>query len=152
MQLLAKEDYWKEGRVSAIICPNFKAWMTHMRFKFIKKYLRLSDYSISVADKAQDMLWKARDSIVTARNHCKQFMSRCCGEIKSKPIKKDWTLWCSVNFKTGFCFDFRFDDDILCATNCQHLPWGMTGEMAMRVVREHWCPGTTTDTILFSNI
>eukprot|EP00957_Ditylum_brightwellii_P025949 1962196-Ditylum_brightwellii.AAC.1 len=83
-------------------------------------------------------------------------MPRCCGEasiheartpcncrapciqvIKSKPIKKDWTLWCGVNFKTGFCFESNFGDDSLCATNYQHLPWGMTEEMMMRIVREH---------------
>eukprot|EP00957_Ditylum_brightwellii_P072856 5537045-Ditylum_brightwellii.AAC.1 len=64
MQLPVDEDYWKEGRVGAIIYPNFKAWMTHMRFKCIKKILRLSDYSISVTYKARDRLWKARDSIV----------------------------------------------------------------------------------------
>eukprot|EP00957_Ditylum_brightwellii_P017869 1345413-Ditylum_brightwellii.AAC.1 len=64
MQLPAKEDYWKEERVCAIAYPNFKALMIHTRFKFIKKTVRLSDYSISVADKAQDRLWKARDSIV----------------------------------------------------------------------------------------
>eukprot|EP00957_Ditylum_brightwellii_P176448 13436774-Ditylum_brightwellii.AAC.1 len=51
-----------------------------MHFKFIKKNLRLSDYSILTADKAQDRLWKARDNIVAVRNHYKQFMPRCCGE------------------------------------------------------------------------
>eukprot|EP00957_Ditylum_brightwellii_P131265 10011595-Ditylum_brightwellii.AAC.1 len=75
-------------------------------------------------------------------------MPRCCGEasmdearipcncrapciqvIKSKSIKKGWTLWCGVNFIISFCFDFHFDDDSLRAANCQHLPWGMTGEM-----------------------
>eukprot|EP00957_Ditylum_brightwellii_P085881 6533154-Ditylum_brightwellii.AAC.1 len=65
MQLPAEEDYWKEGRVGAFIYPNFKAWMTH---------------AILAADKAQDRLWKAGDSIVAVRNHCKQFMSRRCGE------------------------------------------------------------------------
>eukprot|EP00957_Ditylum_brightwellii_P092364 7032492-Ditylum_brightwellii.AAC.1 len=37
MQLPAEEDYWKEGRVDAIVYPTFKAWMIHTRFKFIKK-------------------------------------------------------------------------------------------------------------------
>eukprot|EP00957_Ditylum_brightwellii_P008987 679479-Ditylum_brightwellii.AAC.1 len=78
MQLPTEEDYWKEGRVSAIVYPNFKAWVTHTRFKFIKKHLHLSDYSILAADKAQDRLWTARDSIVAVRNRCKQFMPRCC--------------------------------------------------------------------------
>eukprot|EP00957_Ditylum_brightwellii_P135983 10370410-Ditylum_brightwellii.AAC.1 len=80
MQLPVEEDYWKEGRVGAIVYPKFKAWMTHMRFNFIKKNLRLSDYSISAADEVQDRLWKVRDSIMAVRNHCKQFMPRCCGE------------------------------------------------------------------------
>eukprot|EP00957_Ditylum_brightwellii_P115962 8845542-Ditylum_brightwellii.AAC.1 len=69
MQLPDEEDYWNEGRVGAILYPNFKAWMTHKCFKFIKKHLRLSDYSILAADEAQDRLWKARDSIVAVRNH-----------------------------------------------------------------------------------
>eukprot|EP00957_Ditylum_brightwellii_P045076 3418959-Ditylum_brightwellii.AAC.1 len=80
MQLPAKEDYWKEGRVGASVCPNFKAWMTHMCFKLIKKNLRLSDFSILVTDKAQDRPWRARDSIVVVRNHCKHFIPRCCGK------------------------------------------------------------------------
>eukprot|EP00957_Ditylum_brightwellii_P175935 13396945-Ditylum_brightwellii.AAC.1 len=80
MQLHAEEDYWKEGRVGAIEYPNFKAWMTHTCFKFIKKSVRLSDYSILAVDKAQDRLWKARDSIVAVRNHCKQFIPRCWGD------------------------------------------------------------------------
>eukprot|EP00957_Ditylum_brightwellii_P139475 10629972-Ditylum_brightwellii.AAC.1 len=78
MQLPAEEDYWKEGRVGAIIHPNFKSWMANMCFKFIKKNVCLSDYSILAAEKAQDRLWKARDGIVAVRNHCKQFMPRCC--------------------------------------------------------------------------
>eukprot|EP00957_Ditylum_brightwellii_P016460 1237399-Ditylum_brightwellii.AAC.1 len=64
MQLSVKEDYWKEGRVGASVYPNFKTWMTHRRFKCIKKNVCLSDCSILAADKAQDRLWKARDSIV----------------------------------------------------------------------------------------
>eukprot|EP00957_Ditylum_brightwellii_P178116 13566369-Ditylum_brightwellii.AAC.1 len=107
MQLHAEEDYWKERRVGAIIYPHFKAWMTHTHFKFIKKNVHLSDYSILAADEAQDRLWKARDNTLAVRNHYAQFLPRCCSEasiyearipcncralcirvIKSKPIKK----------------------------------------------------------------
>eukprot|EP00957_Ditylum_brightwellii_P156177 11887583-Ditylum_brightwellii.AAC.1 len=31
MQLPTKEDYWKKGRVGAIVYPNFKAWITHIK-------------------------------------------------------------------------------------------------------------------------
>eukprot|EP00957_Ditylum_brightwellii_P206855 15350268-Ditylum_brightwellii.AAC.1 len=64
MQLIAEEDYWKEGRVGAIVYPNFKAQMTQTCFNFIKKILCLSDYSMPAAGNAQDRQWKARDSIV----------------------------------------------------------------------------------------
>ena len=113
------------------------------------------------AAKAKDKLWKVRDAIVAVRNHCKCFMPRCCGVasidearipcngrapcirvLKSKPIKKGWTKWCGVDLELGYCFDFYFDDDSICAANCNHLPWGMTGETVMRIVRAHKRPGT----------
>eukprot|EP00957_Ditylum_brightwellii_P164041 12490307-Ditylum_brightwellii.AAC.1 len=56
MQLPAEEDYWKEGKCAAITYPAFKQWMSQGRFRFIKKYLHLSDYSISAAAKARDKL------------------------------------------------------------------------------------------------
>eukprot|EP00957_Ditylum_brightwellii_P189631 14435004-Ditylum_brightwellii.AAC.1 len=30
----------------------------------------------------------------------------CVRVLKSKPVKRGWTLWCSVDFVLGFCFDF----------------------------------------------
>eukprot|EP00957_Ditylum_brightwellii_P181565 13830153-Ditylum_brightwellii.AAC.1 len=66
-------------------------------------------------------------SIDEARIPC-NCRAPCIQMIKSKPIKKGWTIWCGYDFKTGFCFDFHFDDDSLHAANCQNLPWGMTGE------------------------
>eukprot|EP00957_Ditylum_brightwellii_P030404 2302551-Ditylum_brightwellii.AAC.1 len=64
MQLPVEEDYWKEGKCGAITYPAFKQWMSHGRFRFIKKYCRLSDKNISAAAKARDKLWKARDAII----------------------------------------------------------------------------------------
>eukprot|EP00957_Ditylum_brightwellii_P090464 6889360-Ditylum_brightwellii.AAC.1 len=58
-----------EGReIGAITYPAFKQWMSHGRFRLIKKYLCLSDYSISSAAKARDKLWKARDTIIVVRD------------------------------------------------------------------------------------
>eukprot|EP00957_Ditylum_brightwellii_P018050 1360320-Ditylum_brightwellii.AAC.1 len=68
MQLPVEENYWKEGNCGAITYPAFKQWMSHGRFSFIKKYLCLSDYSISVVAKTRDKLWKARDAIITVRD------------------------------------------------------------------------------------
>eukprot|EP00957_Ditylum_brightwellii_P124235 9469824-Ditylum_brightwellii.AAC.1 len=68
MQLPTKEDYWKGGKCDAITHPAFKQWMSHGRFRFIKKYIRLSDYSISAAANARDKLWKARDAIIAVRD------------------------------------------------------------------------------------
>eukprot|EP00957_Ditylum_brightwellii_P152381 11600851-Ditylum_brightwellii.AAC.1 len=58
MQFPVEEDYWLDHRQGAIVYPNFKIWMQRYCFLFIKKHLRLSKYSISVAAKAKDKLWK----------------------------------------------------------------------------------------------
>eukprot|EP00957_Ditylum_brightwellii_P086991 6621179-Ditylum_brightwellii.AAC.2 len=68
MQLPAEKDYWKEGKCGDITYPAFKQWMSHGRYRFIKKYLCLSDYSITAAAKERDKLWKTRDAIIAVRD------------------------------------------------------------------------------------
>eukprot|EP00957_Ditylum_brightwellii_P152822 11632691-Ditylum_brightwellii.AAC.1 len=46
--------------------------------------------------------------------------------LKSKPIKRGWTLWCTVDHTTGAYFNVFIDDDSLCAETANHLAWGMT--------------------------
>eukprot|EP00957_Ditylum_brightwellii_P019148 1443335-Ditylum_brightwellii.AAC.1 len=85
-----------------------------------------------------------------------QFMPRCCGKasvddaripcngiapcihaLKSKPIKRGWTLLYVVDHAIGACFNVYIDDDILCAETANHLTYGITGEAMLCIVREH---------------
>eukprot|EP00957_Ditylum_brightwellii_P040364 3054569-Ditylum_brightwellii.AAC.1 len=85
MQLPVEEDYWKEGKCDAITYPAFKRWMSYERFRFIKKYLHLSDYSIAAAAKARDKLWRARDAIIAVRDG-----TMCEGsEVKAREKRVD---------------------------------------------------------------
>eukprot|EP00957_Ditylum_brightwellii_P054186 4104274-Ditylum_brightwellii.AAC.1 len=51
----------------------------------------------------------------------------CIHVLKSKPIKKGWTLLYGINDRLA-----KF----------HHLPWTIPGETAIHIVREHKCPGT----------
>eukprot|EP00957_Ditylum_brightwellii_P138255 10538445-Ditylum_brightwellii.AAC.1 len=88
-------------------------------------------------------------SIDVARIPCNG-RALCNCVLKSKPIKKGWTKRCGVDLELGYCFDFYFDDDSIHAANCNHLPWGTTGETVMRIVRAHKRPGT--DDPLYNNV
>eukprot|EP00957_Ditylum_brightwellii_P110312 8413393-Ditylum_brightwellii.AAC.1 len=130
--------------------------MNKTRFEFIEKNLRLSKYDRSTAERAADKMWKVRDAFAAVRNTIHKFMPRSCGKasvdetrvpyigkapciqvLKLKPVKQRWTFWCAVDLALGFCFNIFIDDDSLRTATAAHLPWGMTGETVMRIVREH---------------
>eukprot|EP00957_Ditylum_brightwellii_P051895 3936090-Ditylum_brightwellii.AAC.1 len=69
-------------------------------------------------------MWKIRDAFIAVKNTMPQFMPRCCDKasvneariscngralcicaLKSKPIKRGWTLWCAVDYAIGACFN-----------------------------------------------
>ena len=58
MILPAEEDYWKKGRVGALVYPEFQLYMSWKKFAFLKKYLRASSYDLMDEAKARDKLWK----------------------------------------------------------------------------------------------
>ena len=140
-------------------CSVSKLWDVDAKetFDFIKKHLQLSSYDLSTAEKAVDKIWKIRDAFVAVKNTMHQFMPRYCGKasvdearipcngktscicaLKSKPIKKGWTLWCAVvGHAIGVCFNVFTDGDSLCAETANHLAWEMTGETVLCIVREH---------------
>eukprot|EP00957_Ditylum_brightwellii_P118904 9068490-Ditylum_brightwellii.AAC.1 len=93
MQLPTEEDYWKEGKSGAITYIAFKKWMSHGRFRFIKKCLCLSDYSISATAKARDKLQKARDAIIAVRDG-----AMCEGsEVEACEKRVDSAMWCRLH-------------------------------------------------------
>eukprot|EP00957_Ditylum_brightwellii_P005750 438437-Ditylum_brightwellii.AAC.1 len=61
-QFPVEEDYWKTGKIGAIVYPNFGMWMPKR------------------SEKAADTMWKIRDAFVAVKNTMHRFMPRCCGK------------------------------------------------------------------------
>ena len=158
----AKEDYWKGNSVGPFKYPDLNPYMTMTEFDYIERLMRFSEYSLDRACD-DDPMWKVRDLFnalrVIVKDTCPRISENgdvdemrwpcharapCIKRIKSKPVKVGWTLWVANCSKTKALADVMIWDHQITAENCKDKAWGMKGEAALRLIRGHCPPGSTT--------